>query len=105
MSSLSLRQLREELTELQLDREAFSKAYDIMKARIRESANTSRSQPPLFKWSGTRAVVGSLELSIQQIERNISEYSEAVRLVESGHIQNLDQNRTALGVIEGGDHE
>ena len=105
MQALSLKKLREELEELRLDRAAFVSAYDTMKKRVQESANASRAQPPLYKWSGTRAVMGSLEMAIQRIEQNISEYFEAIRLVESGRIENSDLVRPTFGVIEGGDHE
>lgn len=105
--SLSLSQVRGELVELRKDRESFVRAYDLVKARLDSSLTSTRNYPPLHKWSGSRAVTGSLELSISHIEKNIEEHSHAVRMIEEGSIENSDDHRIApvLGVIEGGDSE
>jgi len=104
---LSLSQLREELEELHKDRTAFVRSYDIVRARMDSSLNSSRNFPPLHKWSGARAVTGSLELSISHIEKNIEEHATAIRLIEEGKIENVDAHKTSPGlkIIEGGGSE
>lgn len=105
--SLSLSQVREELAELRKDRDSFTRAYDLIRARLDSSLNSKRNYPPLHKWSGSRAVTGSMELSIAHIEKNIEEHAHAIQMIEEGRIENSDELRAApvLGVIEGGDSE
>lgn len=105
--SLSLFKLQDELKELQADRTAFVRAYDIIRARLNKSLSDKRAFPPLHKWSGARAVTGSLELAISHIERNVEEHSHAINMIKGGNIHNLDSHKTVpiLGVIEGGDIE
>lgn len=106
MRKLSLTHLREEKRELQKDLMAFKRSFDVVRNRIDESLNSSRSFPPLHKWSGTRAVVGSLEMAIQHIERTIEEHSHAIHLIQVGEIENADdEEKPVLGVIEGGEYE
>jgi hypothetical protein len=104
-SKLSLSRLLEERGELQKDLIAFKEAYDRIRKRVEESLNSPRTYPPLYKWSGTRAVMGSLEMAIQLVERNTEEYGVAIHAVRSGEIDNSDEDKPHLGVIEGGDHE
>lgn len=103
--SLSLLRVQEELRELRRDRDAFVRAYDMIRARLDSSLTSERNYPPLHKWSGARAVTGSLELSISHIEKNIEEHAHAVQMIEEGKIENSDEHKTGpvLGVIEGGD--
>ena len=101
--SLSLLQLREELAELRKDRTAFVRSFDIVRARLDESLSSTRNYPPLHKWSGSRAVVGSLEMSIAHLEKNIEEHAYAVRMIEEGSIENSDTHTPGLRVMEGGD--
>ena len=103
--SLSLSRIQIELDELRKDRDSFVRAYDIIRRRMQDSLSSTRPLPPLHKWSGSRAVVGSLELVIQHIEKNIEEHSEAVRLIREGLIENSDTDIPRLGVIQGGDGE
>jgi len=103
---LSLSLVEEELAELRKDRSAFGQAYDILRRRIRESLNSTRPMPPLHKWSGSRAVVGSLEMATQYIERNIEEHTEAIHQIREGMIENTDVGvPVKLGVIQGGSDE
>jgi hypothetical protein len=104
--SLSLSKLLQEREELQKDLFAFKRSYDVIRKRVEDSLDTPRNYPPLYKWSGTRSVMGSLEMSIQHLERNVEEYSSAINMVRSGDIENSDkENQPKLGVIEGGEHE
>ena len=103
---LSLSKILRVMEELHNDLLAFKGSYDVIRKRVDESINSPRNYPPLYKWSGTRAVMGSLEMSILQIEQNIEQYGVAINMVRSGEIENSDkEGQPKLGVIEGGDHE
>jgi hypothetical protein len=104
--SLSLSLTLEELKELQKDRTAFVQAYDKIRGRLQASLNSSRPHPPLHKWSGARAVCGSLEMAISHLEQNIERYTEAVRMIHDGEILDSDADtEVRLGVVQGGDVE
>lgn len=73
MSSPTLSQLREEIEEIGKDLKAFLEARDIIRRRMMEVRDQVRQLTPLNNWSGTDAVMGSLDLSIHAMERTISE--------------------------------
>ena len=100
---VSLRFLSAEIGEMRKDYIAFSRAYDILKNRLLESNETATRSPLLHEWSGSRAVAGSLELSIHAIERTIQELDFIIQKVKSGEIPNTDKpERPTLGVVDGG---
>lgn len=66
-------ELRAEIEEKRLDLDAFSKARDIIRARVVEVGDSKNSLTPLPNWSGTDAVLGSLDLSIHAMERTLEE--------------------------------
>lgn len=90
MLSRSLTALRLELEELRKDRAAFAKAYDILCSRLLESNEIPGRRPLLHEWSGSRACVGSLEMSIHAIERTIEEHLKIIESIESGEMKNSD---------------
>lgn len=96
--------VQREREELQKDYIAFCSALDIIRNRIMESQESDRSEPPLHRWSGARATCGSLELSIQIIQRNIEEHNHALDLLSQGVIVDLDAP-PPLAVLEGGRHD
>lgn len=100
----SLSFLRRELEQLRKDRDAWEQALSVLKARILESNELPIPRRPiLHEWSGTRAVIGSLEVTLHQIERTIEEAKEIVRQIENGDLPNLDPpDHPGLGVIDGG---
>lgn len=100
----SLSFLSRELCELRKDRDAWTKALSVLKARILESNELEIPRRPiLHEWSGTRAVIGSLEVTMHQIERTIEEVKELIRRIEDGELPNLDPpDHPGLGVIDGG---
>ena len=101
--SLSLKALLLERDELRQDLIAWTRAYDIMRQRVRESSEREVPRnPPLHQWSGSRAVIGSLELSIHAIERTIEEYNVLISQLEEGSIPNAD--RPGLALVKD-DHE
>ena len=46
----------------------------------------------LVSWSGTSAVMGSLELSIHAIERTVEELKDLLHRIDAGVIPNLDED-------------
>lgn len=88
---LSLRTLVRQRWEIEKDLAAFRTAYDVIRKRLQEAAEIT-DVPSLDKWSGTQAVVGSLELSISYLEKELADYSKAIYLVENGEIENVDND-------------
>lgn len=77
---------------MQKDWEAFVKAYDIICKRLLESNEVDPPRVPLLhSWSGSSAVTGSLELSINAIRRTRDEYDLLIHKVEVGEIENSDR--------------
>lgn len=96
----SLSGLELELAELRKDYVAFGAAYEAVRQRILASNEIPRS-PELHTWSGTRAVVGSLEMSIHSIERVILEYATLVQRVRGGELHNTDvPTRPVLSLVK-----
>lgn len=100
----SLTTLVRERTELRKDLEAFSQAFEILRRRILESNELEiPRRPVLHEWSGSRAVIGSLEMSIHAIERTIEGMNEIIRKIHNGEIKNTDPpGHPGLGVVDGG---
>jgi hypothetical protein len=96
----SLSALEAEIAELRKDYQAFGKAYDLMRQRLLESNETPRT-PELHTWSGTRAVVGSLEMAIHAVERTILEYDALIQKVRLGELENTDvPTRPVLSLVK-----
>lgn len=97
----SLSGLYRELDELRKDFIAFSQSYDILRKRILESTEAQPARTPeLHTWSGTRAVCGSLEMSIHAIERTILGYEELIQKVLSGEVKNADPPKPSLTLVK-----
>lgn len=91
MEGFSLSWIQREREELRRDRHAFAESLDILKKRILESRDTEIPRRPLLhEWSGTRSCVGSLEMSLNAIERTINEMDALIEKLENGEIPNLD---------------
>ena len=89
--SFSLSWLKHEQEELRRDRAAFASALDIMKRRILESCEALFPRSPLLhEWSGTRAVVGSLEMSLHAVERTLDEVNGLILRIETGEMPDHD---------------
>lgn len=88
---LSLRNLVHQRMEIEKDLTAFRMAYDVICRRLKEAQLTT-DLPSLERWSGTSAVTGSLELSITYLEKELADYIKAIVLVESGEIENVDND-------------
>lgn len=79
-------ELEVEIREQQYDLEAFQKARDLVRIRVHVSTETQRLLTPLHTWSGSDAVLGSLDLVIHAIERTISELVEMRNKVEPSEL-------------------
>jgi len=78
-----------EIEEKSLDLQAFVQAREIIRARVLEVADSPSPLTPLPNWSGTAAVLGSLDLTINAMEHTLDELRQMVsskpmlRLVKS----------------------
>jgi hypothetical protein len=90
---LSRSAVESELKEHEKDLAAFNDAYSCIHKRVQEVKDESQMMK-LVNWSGTSAVMGSLEMSIHAIERTVSELRDILRRIDSGVIPDLDGPRT-----------
>lgn len=74
--NLTLQELEAEVEEKSLDLQAFMQARDIIRKRVLEVSDSASQLTPLPQWSGTDAVLGSLDLSIHAIERTLEELQQ-----------------------------
>lgn len=87
---LSRRSVEFELAESKLDLQAFQDAHGCLHRRVQEVKDEGRIMK-LVDWSGTAAVMGSLDLSIHAIERTVEELEAVLRRIDDGTIPNLDE--------------
>ena len=71
--NLNASDLKAEIEEKSLDLNAFVQARDIIRARVLEVKDSTSPLTPLPNWSGTDAVLGSLDLAIHSMERTLVE--------------------------------
>jgi hypothetical protein len=88
---LSRRLVALELAEHQDDLIAFRDAYGCIHRRVQAVKDESQIMK-LVNWSGTSAVVGSLELSIHAIERVVEELKQILISIDNGVIPNMDED-------------
>lgn len=74
-----------------MDLLAFQEAYSAVHRRVQSVKDEGRMLR-LVDWSGTSAVMGSLELSIHAMERAIDELRDILRRIDRGVIPNLDED-------------
>lgn len=80
-----------ELNEHQLDLVAFQEAYSCVHRRVQEVKDNGRLMK-LVGWSGTSAVMGSMEMAIHSIERVVDELKSILQRIDDGVIPNLDED-------------
>lgn len=81
----SLQELAAEIEEKTRDWRAFSEARAIIRQRLLEVRDSQSRLTPLLEWSGTDAVLGSMDLAIHSMERTLLELQEYRRkLIEAG---------------------
>lgn len=72
------KQLLNEIEEAEKDLNTFTQARDIVRRRVMEVTDSPPRFLPFAEWSGTDAVLGSLDLVCHAIERTISELKETL---------------------------
>lgn len=87
-------ELEAEISEKSEDLKAFSTAREIIRHRVRTVVDSQSKLTPLPEWSGTDAVLGSLDLAIHSMERTLDELREL-----------LKKAPPTLRVIDGGEQE
>jgi hypothetical protein len=80
---LSRQELLEEIDEKSKDLEVFSKARDDIRRRVLAVVESKCILTPLPNWSGTDAVLGSLDLVCNAIERTLGELSQMLNALPS----------------------
>lgn len=70
---LTLAEVEAEIAEKSADLAAFSEARALVRKRVLEVRDSKSRLTPLPQWSGTDAVLGSLDLAIHAMERTIDE--------------------------------
>lgn len=71
--SFDVKDLRAEIAEKSLDLKAFVTAREVIRTRVVEVSDSKSTLTPLPNWSGTDAVLGSLDLAIHSMERTLEE--------------------------------
>ena len=77
--------------ECELDLLAFKKAYDCIHQRVQEVKDEGRFLK-LADWSGTGAVMNSLDLVIHALERTHEEMGDILIRIDEGEIPNIDED-------------
>lgn len=86
--NLSVEDLETQIAEVKADLAAFLAARDIVRARVievRDAPHPARLLPRLTDWSGTGAVLGSLDLTIHAMERTIEELTQILEAQKKGY--------------------
>lgn len=87
-------ELEAEIFEKSEDLKAFSSARELIRHRVRDVQDSESRLTPLPTWSGTDAVLGSLDLAIHSMERTLEELGvllkrapPALRVIAGGEPQ------------------
>jgi hypothetical protein len=89
---ISRRLVELELEEHKLDLTAFQTAYSTIHKRVADVRDEGRLMT-LVNWSGTSAVMGSLELATHAIERTVEELRDILKRMDAGAIVNSDEEQ------------
>jgi hypothetical protein len=73
MAEFTRAELLLEVEEKSKDLDAFKRARDVVRSRVLEVSDSQSKLTPLPYWSGTDAVLGSLDLACNAIERTLEE--------------------------------
>lgn len=83
---MTLEELNAEIEEKGRDLQVFYKAREMIRARVLEIVDSKSSLTPLPQWSGTDAVLGTLDLVVHSIERTLNELREWRSKLEGTYI-------------------
>ena len=89
-------ELLAELEEKTKDLDSFLKAREVIRSRVLEVTDSGCKLTPLPNWSGTDAVLGSLDMACHAIERTIEELR--------GVLSTLPDEKPNLRIIHGERH-
>jgi len=81
--NLSQTEVRAEIAEKSRDLEVFVEARRLIRQRVIEVSDSESSLTPLVRWSGTDAVLGTLDLCIHSMERTIEELKGILSRLDS----------------------
>jgi hypothetical protein len=76
--------LESELKEKTEDLRVFTEARTLIRQRVLELRDSQSGLTPLTEWSGTDAVLGSLDLAIHAMERTIRELQQLFEASQKG---------------------
>jgi hypothetical protein len=76
---LTRQELIAEIDEKSKDLVAFTNARDLIRRRVTEVMDSKSRLTPLPYWSGTDAVLGSLDLACNSIERTLRELNQMLK--------------------------
>lgn len=76
-------ELRAEISEKSKDLEVFVQARELIRNRVREVIDSTSQLTPLPNWSGTDAILGTLDLCIHAMERTVDELRNMLKIADS----------------------
>ncbi len=80
--NVSRKELEDELREKSTDLDVFQQARTLIRNRVIEVSDSKSQLTPLPHWSGTDAVLGSLDLAIHAMERTVVELRAMLEISE-----------------------
>jgi hypothetical protein len=96
--SRELDQVQAEIEETGKDLKAFVEARDVVRRRVIETKDQEFRLTPLLNWSGTDAVLGTLDLAVHAIERTLAELRQIEKALQKGR-----KFRVVDGETDGGE--
>lgn len=98
----TVQELEVEILEQAADLDALKKARDLVRERVVVSRDATRLLTPLHAWSGSDAVLGSLDMAIHAIERTISELAE---MRKTAPVAGVVEQKPVLRLVKGNEDE
>ena len=92
----TIAEVQAEIDETSKDLESFVRAREIIRLRVVEVKDSQSKLTPLPYWSGTDAVLGSLDLAIHAMERTLEELRSLLQMAQS------QVRESPFKVIDGG---
>lgn len=94
---LTLKELEAEIQEKSQDLAVFLEARDQIRRRVVEVSDSPSQLTSLPHWSGTDAVLGSLDLACHAIERTLEELKQRLRVAKDEETQKRPNLRVVTG--------
>lgn len=93
----SLKELEAEVQEKSLDLKAFLEAREVVRRRVLEVADSESRLTPLTQWSGTDAVLGTLDLVCHAVERTVEDLKYQLKLAQEEEATKRPNLRVVTG--------